>query len=282
MTKHLKIALSAALILAAAGVGAVHAADEKTPTVDEIVQRTNFVSYYQGADGRAKVSMTIVDKNKNKRTREMTILRWDAPGKGVKDADRKADRATGEQKFYVYFRQPADVNKMAFLVHKHLDKPDDRWLYVPGIDHVSRISSADKRTSFVGSHFLYEDISGRNINDDTHELTKTTKSYYVLKNTPKDAKSVEFGHYEMWIHRTTFLVVKTDYYDKKGEKYRSYQALQVQTIQGNKTVTKARMTDHRDGSYTELEYPEIVYDIGIPESTFTEPRLRKPPMEYLK
>ena len=28
--------------------------------------------------------------------------------------------------------------------------------------------------SFVGSHFFYEDVSGRSIADDTHELLKTT------------------------------------------------------------------------------------------------------------
>src|SRR5690606_38275237 len=98
-----------------------------------------------------------------------------------------------EQKFYVYFTRPADVNKMGFLVWKKLDTDDDRWLYLPALDLVKRIAASDKRTSFVGSDFYYEDVSGRDIDEDHHELIDTTDNYYVLKNTPRNPSSVEFA-----------------------------------------------------------------------------------------
>jgi len=252
-------------------------------SVGEIVRKTNRVAYYQGADGRAQVSMVIVDGQGRKRNREMTLIRRDQPKPGPKESDKKkADEFCSQQKFYVYFHRPADVNKMGFLVWKHLDKDDDRWLYLPALDLVKRISSADKRTSFVGSHFFYEDVSGRHIDEDVHELIDTTKSYYVLKNTPKDPKSVEFAHFTMWIHRSTFLVVKTEYYDRQGKKYRVYEAKEVKTIQGYPTVTKARMTDLRTKGYTDLAYKDVKYDIGLPESIFTERYLRRAPRKYLK
>ena len=50
---------------------------------------------------------------------------------------------------------------------------------------VKRIAASDKRTSFVGSDFLYEDISGRGLNEDAHELIETTEDHFVIKNTPK-------------------------------------------------------------------------------------------------
>jgi len=150
------------------------------------------------------------------------------------------------------------------------------------LDLVKRISATDKRTSFVGAHFFYEDVSGRNINDDVHELVKTTKDYYVLKNTPKNPKLVEFAYFEMWIHRENFVVVKTDYYDNQDKKYRTYEAIEVKQIQGYWTVTKAKMTDLRTNGNTIAEYSNIKYDIGIPESIFTERYLRKPARRYLK
>jgi len=259
-------------------------------TVDQIVERTNRVAYYQGADGRAQVSMVIVDSQGRKRNRELAIIRRDQPKPGVEKSKpeddekerRKADEFCGEQKFYIYFHRPADVNKMGFLVWKHLDKDDDRWLYLPALDLVKRISSADKRTSFVGSHFFYEDVSGRHIDEDTHELVETSKNYYVLKNTPKDPKNVEFGYFTMWIHRSTFTVVKTEYYDRQGKKYRVYEAKEIKTIQGYPTVTKARMTDLRTKGYTDMEYKEVKYDMGLPETVFSERYLRRPPKQYLK
>ena len=72
------------------------------------------------------------------------------------------------------------------MVWKHLDKDDDRWLYLPALDVQKRIAATDKRTSFVGSHFFYEDVSGRRLSDDRHELVEVTDTYYVMKNTPKE------------------------------------------------------------------------------------------------
>jgi len=247
------------------------------PDVETIVENTNRVAYYQGRDGRALVKMAITDSQGRTRTREFIILRRDD-----QPPDKKDDTTCGEQKFYIYFRRPADLNKMVFMVHKHLDRDDDRWLYLPALDLVKPIAAGDKRTSFVGSHFLYEDVSGRRITDDTHELVETTENYYVLKNTPKKADTVEFAHFTMWVHRKTFVPVRTVYYDKKGETYRTYEALKVETIDGYPTVTKSRMTDNVMGGHTVLEYQDVTYNIGLPEGIFAERYLRSAPRKYLK
>jgi len=250
-------------------------------SVDEIVNNTNRVAYYQAKDGRAQVSMEIKDKQGRTRNRQFSILRLDQPDPDNPDGN---DNYMGDQKFYIYFKRPADVNKMAFMVWKHADRDteDDRWLYLPALDLVKRISGTEKRTSFVGSDFFYEDVSGRNINEDIHELEKTTDNYYVLKNTPKDPSSVEFDHFTMWIHKETFIPVKIEYFDRNGEKYREYTALGVDTIQGNPTVTKASMKNLKTGNETTISYKNVKYDIGLPDEIFTERYLRKPPRKYLR
>jgi hypothetical protein len=270
------------MLAAAVAAMCVAAAAEKAElSVDEIVAKTNLVSYYQGADGRAQVRMTITDGQGRTREREFTILRWDE-GEAGSEVERKDQAHAGNQKFYVYFHRPADVNKMVFMVWKNLDKDDDRWLYMPALDLVRRIAAGDKRTSFVGSHFLYEDVSGRHVDEDTHELVEVTDNYFVLKNTPKDPASVEFAYFKMWIHKTTFLVVKTEYYDARGEAYRTYTAEKVEEIDGYQTVTKSSMSDTKLGGNTVMEYSEVKYNIGIGEGIFTERYLRRPPFEYLK
>lgn len=266
--------VSASMLAVAVPVQVVAA---KQLTVQEIVDKTNGVAYYQGKDGRAQVLMTITDAQERKRHRQFTILRWDQP-----PPNEKGEQYTGDQKYYVYFQRPADVNKMVFMVWKHVDGDDDRWLYLPALDLVKRIASKEKRTSFVGSHFYYEDVSGRNIDADVHELTKTTENYYVLKNTPKVPEEVEFAYFTMWVHRGSFIPVKIEYYDRKGENYRVYEALKVETLQGFPTVTESRMTDKRIGGNTLLQYRNVHYDIGLPEDIFTERFLRRAPAQYLK
>lgn len=250
--------------------------------VDQIVNQTNRVSYYQGTDGKARINMTITDSQGRTRERRLTILRRDQPDPSAAEGDQTGDDYCGAQKIYAYFDRPADVNKTVFMVWKNLDRDDDRWMYLPALDLVKRISSTDKRTSFVGSHFYYEDVSGRNINDDVHEMVKTTDDYYVLKNTPKNKDMVEFSYFEMWIHKASFLVVKIDYYDNENKKYRIYEALQVENIQGFPTVIKSKMTDMKTGGHTILEYSNVEYNINIPEDIFTERYLRRPPRKYLR
>ena len=251
------------------GPAAESPAQGESLSVQEIVDRSNLASYYQGKDGRATVNMTITDAQSRTRERRFTILRRD-------------DKDGGKQKFYVHFSRPSDVRNMVFMVWKNIGANDDRWLYLPALDLVKRIAASDKRTSFVGSHFFYEDVSGRNPEDDTHELTDTTGQHYVLKNTPKDTGEVEFAYYTLWIDKKSYLPMKAEYYDKNEKKYRLVEALKVETIQGYPTVTEAKVTDLKSGGHTVSVFSNIQYDLGIDDSIFTERYLRRAPRRWLK
>jgi len=219
--------------------------------------------------------MTITDKKGQSRIREFIILRKD-----VKDG--------GDQKYYVYFLKPADVRKMVFMVHKHTDikKDDDRWLYLPGLDLVKRIAASDKRTSFVGSNFLYEDVSGRNLQEDTHELIETTDKYYVVKNVPKKPDTVEFSYFNVSIDRKTFVPMKMEFYDKKNKLYRIIESQKVEIIEVKEgeeilkfpTVVKSVVSDLNTGSKTVMEFTNVKYNINL-KDIFTERYLRRPPRE---
>ncbi len=247
----------------------VSAAAQEPPSVGEIVEKANHMSYYQGDDGRARVQMTITDGRGREREREFTILRRDT---GEQDA---------EQKFYVYFHRPADVRETVFMVWKYAGKDDERWLYLPALDVVKRIAASDERTSFVGSDFYYEDVSGRGTEEDHHELLRTTDTYYVVRSTPKEPDLVEFDSYTSYIDKSSFIPVRIEY-ERNGSVYRQADTLEVQEIQGYKTVTKGRMQDLDSGSETVLTYSEVEYDVGLPEDIFTERYLRRAPREYVR
>ena len=277
----ISLARSKALMAAAALMGPLLAgaqAAQDVPSVDEIVNRANLMSYYQGRDGRAQVDMEIKDSQGRVRTRRMTILRRDIP-----DTDSLENGAyRGQQKYYVYFQRPADVNKMALVVWKNEDRDDDRWLYLPALDLVKRIAASDQRTSFAGSDFFYEDVSGRDIDADVHELMDVSENFYVLRSRPKSPEDVEFAYYETFIHKTSFLPIQTAYYDEGGTKTRVYTALEVENVQGFPTVTRARMENLATGSMTTLSYSDVAYDLDLPESIFTERFLRRAPVKYLR
>lgn len=242
---------------------AARAAD--APPVEEIVAKANDAAYYAGKDGRADVAMAIKSTT-GTRVREFTVLRMNVDGR--------------DQKFYVYFKEPADVRRMAYLVWKRAgDNDDDRWLWLPALNLVKRIAPGDKRTSFVGSDFVYEDVSGRDPDEDSHKLIETTDSQYVLDNTPKDPESVEFAHYKVWIDKDTFLPRKAEYYDKNGQLYRIVEGTKVESIDGIPTVVESVASDLRAETSTTNVFSNVRYGMGLDERIFTERFLRRPPRE---
>ena len=244
-------------------------AAETLSSADEIIARADIASYYAGADGRSEVRMIISDAQGREQRRQFTVLR------------RDVDEA-GDQQFLVVFSQPSDVRNTVFLVNKHIDKDDDRWLYLPGLDLVKRVSAGDKRTSFVGAHYFYEDVSGRRPSDDTHELIETTDTFYILSHTPKDPGNVEFSSYSTWIDRQTFLPMKIEYTNAAGDIYRRVEVFDVAEFDGHPTVTTSRVSDLLTGGKTDMQFRYIKYDVGIPDSVFTERSLRTPPRDWLK
>ena len=173
---------------------------------------------------------------------------------------------------------------MVFMVHKHTGggKDDDRWLYMPGLDLVKRIAASDKRTSFVGSDFLYEDVSGRSLEEDTHELVEATEELFVVKNVPKKPETVEFNYYNVAIDRETYVPMKMEFYDKQGELYRTIESIKVEEIQGFPTVVRSIVSNLKTGSKTEMEFSKIKYNVGLNDSIFTERYLRRPPREAVR
>ncbi len=244
-----------------------HALAQDLTDVEEIVRRAELAAYYAGDDGRARVRMTITDAQGRNRIRQFFILRRD-------------ESDGGDQDYAVLFSRPADVRNTVFLVKKHVGKDDDRWLYLPGLDLVKRIAAGDKRTSFVGSHFLYEDVSGRSVAQDEHELVETTDAFYVVRNTPLDEGSVEFTSWTVWIDKTTFLPWKMEYVDDAGEVYRRIEALAVEQFDGYPTITQMLISDLRSGGHTLAEFSNVQYNLNIPQSVFTERTLRNPPRRW--
>jgi hypothetical protein len=249
--------------------GAPAALAEPLTDVAAIVERANLAAYYAGEDGRSEARMIIEDAQGRRQLRQFTVLRRNmAPG--------------GDQEFMVFFSRPSDVRGTVFLVKKHIDRDDDRWLYLPGLDLVRRISAGDKRTSFVGSHFFYEDVSGRNPAEDEHTLLETTAEHYVLESRPKHPRTVEFERYVTRVDRETFLPMKTEYFDAQDHVYRVMEVLGVEEIEGYPTVTRSRISDPVNNGSTLMEFRYTEYDVGLPPEIFSERSLRTPPVEWLR
>ena len=271
---RVKIAMSLTLLLAsslsayAQEPATLANESDKTKQVENIIKQANLASYYAGDDGSAEARMIIVDENGKRQMRQFTIL-------------RKDQQDLGDQNILVFFSQPSNVKDTVFRVEKKLSSDDNRWLFLPALDLIKRISAGDKRTSFVGSHFYYEDVSGRNPQEDNFTLVSEDKAAYVINAKPKDAQSVEFSHYTVKIDKNNFLPIETTYFDHNNQATRKMAVLQVQEINGIPSVMKSRITNLGNNSYTEMQFRHVKYNVGLPDSLFSERSMRTPPKAWL-
>ncbi|OGQ46356.1 MAG: hypothetical protein A3H42_02800 [Deltaproteobacteria bacterium RIFCSPLOWO2_02_FULL_46_8] len=256
------------LFLSFAIVPGVHG---ESPSATDIIQKSHLAFYYAGNDGKAKVLMKLINKSGGERKRELTML-------------RKNESQGGNQKYYSYFHNPPDVRATVFMVYKYPHKNDDRWLFVPALNLIQRIAAKDSRSSFVGSDFTYEDVSGRDLSSDTHKFLREElhqgRDCYVIESTPRGR--ADYVKKISWIDRSNYLPIKEDYYDTQGDLYRTFTADSIQSIQGIPTVMKRTMKNLKSGHRTEVRFQTVEYNIGIDDDLFSERSLRRPPQKWIQ
>ncbi|MBI5789143.1 MAG: outer membrane lipoprotein-sorting protein [Candidatus Schekmanbacteria bacterium] len=262
------------LILAVTGITAQ--AQEKEAAT-EIMQKKEQAFYYPGTDMQARVTMELVTAEGQKRLRVLSML-------------RKNDPMSMNQKYLLYFHEPGDVRRTAFLVWKYPGRDDDRWIFIPAVNMVRRVAAKDSRSSFVGSDFTYEDVSGRDVSADTHTLLKEEKlgnvDCYVIQSVPKTP--ADYIKKLTWVDKKTFLLLKEEYYDEQNTLARIFTADKIENIavdgvaQGIPTVIRRTMKNVKSGHYTQTTFNSIAYNPGLEDEVFSERALQNPPQKWIK
>jgi len=251
----------AALTALAASVALARAAELSGTEITTRVEQREI-----GKDEKSQITLTLITKEGQRRERKLILQRRD-----------KANR----KKVLIHFLSPADVRGVGFLVWRHPGKDDDRWLFLPALNMVRRIAAADKRSSFVGSDFVYEDVAGRDVGQDTHTLVRSKRlegqDCYVVKSVPKDSRSAEFSQKLSWVRKDNFVVVQELYYDKRGDELKQFTVDRLEVIQGIPTVRKMTMRNLQTGHRSEVSYDEVRYNLGLGDDVFTERYLRRAP-----
>jgi outer membrane lipoprotein-sorting protein len=265
MNKYASILAIIILISISAGM-------TKAEDAMEIMKKSHLAYYYAGDDGVSKVTMKIINKKGKERLREFTMIRLDL-------------EEGGNQKYYTYFSKPSDVSRMTFMVWKNTEGNDDRWLYVPAVDLVKRISADDKNSSFVGSDFSYEDVSGRLWTEDDHALVSETetmndKPVFLISSKSKIEKD-SFSEKKSWIDKETYLPLREEYYDNKGKLFRVFTADKIEIIDDIVTITQRTMENVKKNQKTVISFDNIEYNLGVTDDIFTERFLKSPPRKFL-
>ncbi len=210
-----------------------------------------------GDDRHSIMKMTLVNKRGRKRVRELESFSKDY-GK--------------DKKMVMIFRTPADVKGTAFLSWSYDDpqKEDDKWLYMPALRKVRRISGASRNEYFMGSDFTYDDMGDRNVEEDTHTLLGEEviddHNCWKIESIPVDPEDM-YTRKIYWIDKQSHLVLKAEYYDKDGL-LKNYRVISFSQQDGIWTVLKSEMDNISRNHKTYINTSSIHYDTGLKDQLF--------------
>lgn len=243
-----------AVVLFTAGLDVLHA-DQKPMTGREVMVLEE--ERPDGDDRTSVLKMTLINKRGSKRVREISSYSKDY-GK--------------DKKSVMVFDRPADVKGTAFLSWEYDDpsREDDKWLYMPAMKKVRRISGASKNEYFMGSDFTYDDMGDRNVDEDSHKLLgeESVDGHlcWKVESVPIDPDDM-YTRKVIWVSRDMHMVLKAEYYDKDGL-LKVYRVLDFGRVGGFWTHRHSEMENVVRKHRTVMEFSAIQYDTGLEDGLF--------------
>jgi len=205
-------------------------------------------------DREAHLTMQLIDKKGDVRTRELTILQ------------------KGQDKRLIRFLSPADVRGVGFLVLED----DLMYLYMPAFAKVRRIASHVKNETFMGTDFTYDDMAQNDyVGNYTPELSEETDQHYILELTPKPESEIDYSKLVMWVNKETMLPDTAQFYDRSGRLLKVMTQTDVKRIDGYLTPLHIEMENVQDMHKTIMQLNVVVHDQNVPDEHFTQRYLKR-------
>lgn len=142
----------------------------------------------------------------------------------------------------------------------------------------------ERQKSFMGCDFAYDDMSLRDVSQDTFEMVNenvsknvagTTYSCWQIKATPVKKNDSGYSSRMQFIDKQTYLPVFVEYYDKSGKHLKDYTVEKIVTSKtaGGKTFYIRwinRMVNVQTGHSTLVTLKDQDLDVVQPERYFTQ------------
>lgn len=225
----------------------------------------------QGRDARFETRMRLVDRQGGVRERRFTTA-W---LRSVK----------GEDKGLVRFLAPGDIRGTGLLVLKHGAGEAERFLFLPALGRVRRVAGGESQEAFVGSDFSYEDIGGQDLDAYTYQVLDDQASFqagdgkhYVCFKLEAKAKDARAPHPTTvsWVVKDSLVVVHSEFFDRAGQKRKTYDVRKIAAVQGIWTVLESVMATERDRTRTELVVDTPKYNVGLTDADVSRRELERP------
>lgn len=246
---------AAALGAVVAGAAAAAEEDEARALVKSMLEATPSVTF----SARAKVS---------------------APGGWVRDLILlHKPMPNGETATFMEVTAPADVRDTRFLFLERTEGRDRQFMYLPTVRRAIEVMDDSRAQGFLGSDFSISDLVAPDLNAYTYkfigEEQVNGRACRLVELTPKDAAGEIYGRATLAIDPADKLLVRTQFFDKKGAPYKIWTLTKVEKIDGIWTPRRQEMENVQKKTKSAIELDEVKYNVDLADKLFSREHLTR-------
>jgi len=222
----------------------------RAQTAAEIIKKAD--EKYRGKTSYSEMTIDII---RPKWSKQMKIKGWS------KGTDYSVSIVTS----------PAKEKGTVFLMR---DK--EVWNYMPTIDRTIKFPPSMMLQNWMGTDLTNDDLVKQSsiLEDYLHKITgeeiKEGYTCWVIELVPKEEAPVVWGKVVIWVDKSEYMMLQTDYYDEDDYLVNQMIGSEVKEFSGKKLPSKLRVIPVEDaGQETILSYDKLEFNIKIPDQYFT-------------
>jgi hypothetical protein len=257
--------------LSALALGLVCAAPAVALTGREVIDQAQTKHKFSSWHYRTlRASMANYDDGDLVRTRELEIMEQTDP--------------RGEHRTFIHFTSPLDVQGTRFLHLSPRGETDKQWLFAPLTRRVRRIGDSQRDENFFGSDLSYRDLELLvRIQQWTDAEAKATlvgeeavdgKQAHAVELVPIDNEEFPYSRYKLWFATDDLLLLRVDIYED-DKVMKRVTPTKYTKVGDYSTAMEADVANVDANSNTRFAFSEVVYDVEVPERTFTVGNLER-------
>lgn len=174
-------------------------------------------------------------------------------------------------KSLLQFLEPPEVKGVSLLTLSRPGAVDEQWFYVPSIDRERRIAEQEKSTRFLGTHYTYEDMEERSLDDHTYRLlgeeARDGIPCYKVESVPIPGKKSQYEKSVVWVDAARFVVIRSEGW-ADGAVLRTFVASDFREVDGVLSAHRFEVRDAKRPGRTTLEVRGLQYRLPIDPAWF--------------
>ncbi|MBE6354847.1 MAG: outer membrane lipoprotein-sorting protein [Treponema sp.] len=229
-------------------------------------------------------SVTITPPDYSETILTMDLLDRNGKVTEHRQINQYGDRKSGLVRTVFDIRSPASVKDTRILQAENANKSDDKWIYLPSLKTTRRIANTEKKKSFVGSEFTYNDMTLREAEKDEHTFINENGSYttngraysvWIIKSVPVKDKNLEYAYRIQYIDKESNIPLLMEFYNKKDEKIKEAILEKFSKVKGSTGreywLRQSQLVKNLEtGKQTRVIVEKYTFDKPISDRYFTQ------------